>query len=96
MFAKLKSSSGQYNSPTGQAYQLDGNPIGQYYDIKRPIGSAGPELAWKVYDAIRKTDDKVRWEKNFLLHFHDDYLYRLASALIAFLSVINFAKLELE
>lgn len=60
MFAKLKgSSTGQYNIPTGQPCPLDGNPIGQYYDIKRQIGSAGPELAWKVLEAVRKSDDKV-------------------------------------
>ena len=35
------------------------NPITQHFDIGRHVGSAGPEMAWKIYDAVRKSDGKV-------------------------------------
>lgn len=61
MFAKLKSSSNS-GSPahTLPMTPLDLNPISNYYDVGKQVGSAGPELAWKIFDATRKTDDKVR------------------------------------
>ncbi|XP_015792718.1 SCY1-like protein 2 isoform X2 [Tetranychus urticae] len=34
------------------------NPISQYFEIGNQTGSAGPELAWKIYDATRKLDKK--------------------------------------
>ncbi|XP_054169221.1 SCY1-like protein 2 [Oppia nitens] len=55
MFSKLKSStqvSGSYPSP------VDLNPICQYFEIGKQVASAGPELAWKIFDANRKTDKK--------------------------------------
>lgn len=60
MFAKLKSS----NSPTPPektlpATPIDINPISEYFDVRKQVGSAGPELAWKIYDAVRRSDDTV-------------------------------------
>ncbi|GAB6033329.1 hypothetical protein CHUAL_013097 [Chamberlinius hualienensis] len=37
---------------------LDNNPIMQQFEIGRQVGSAGPELIWKIYEAIRRTDKK--------------------------------------
>lgn len=37
----------------------DKNPIMEYFDLSRQVGSAGPELVWKIYDANRKTDKQV-------------------------------------
>lgn len=61
MFAKLKASS---NSPTPPektlpATPIDSNPISEYFDVRKQVGSAGPELAWKIYDAVRRSDDTV-------------------------------------
>jgi SCY1-like protein 2 len=56
MFSKLKGStgvSGNYPTP------LDLNPIAQYFEIGKQVASAGPELAWKIFDAQRKSDKKV-------------------------------------
>ncbi|KAG8195910.1 hypothetical protein JTE90_001145 [Oedothorax gibbosus] len=47
MFAKFK---------PGQPPET--NPIMQYYEIGRQIGSAGPELVWKIYEAVRKSDKR--------------------------------------
>ncbi|PRD29551.1 UNVERIFIED_CONTAM: hypothetical protein NCL1_29043 [Trichonephila clavipes] len=47
MFAKFK---------PGQPSET--NPITQYYEIGRQIGSAGPELVWKIYEAVRKSDKR--------------------------------------
>ncbi|XP_067120668.1 SCY1-like protein 2 isoform X3 [Centruroides vittatus] len=49
MFSKFKPS-----PPT----PLEANPITQYYEIGRQIASAGPELVWKVYEAVRKSDKR--------------------------------------
>ncbi|XP_049819933.1 SCY1-like protein 2 isoform X2 [Aethina tumida] len=51
MFSKFKSS-GAVQSP------LETNPIGQYFEIGKPIASAGPELVWRIHDAYRKSDGK--------------------------------------
>lgn len=71
MFSKLKSSSSSPNSasPTlstnsfggsgSGCNNIDVNPISQYYECGKQIGSAGPELAWKIFDAVRKIDMKV-------------------------------------
>ena len=56
MFAKLKSNSG---SPTSSNSLLDLNPISQYFEIGKQIGSAGPELVWKIFEAVKKSDRKV-------------------------------------
>ncbi|XP_023930039.1 SCY1-like protein 2 isoform X3 [Lingula anatina] len=34
------------------------NPITQHFDIGRHVASAGPEMVWKIYDAVRKSDQK--------------------------------------
>lgn len=56
MFSKLKPN---LASPTSSNSMLELNPIAQYFDFGKQIGSAGPELIWKIYDAVRKTDKKV-------------------------------------
>ena len=35
------------------------NPINSYFELGRQTGSAGPEMVWKVYEAVRKEDKKV-------------------------------------
>ncbi|XP_022244432.1 SCY1-like protein 2 [Limulus polyphemus] len=49
MFSKFK--------PLGPTL-TDANPITQYYDLGMQVGSAGPELAWKIYEAVRKSDKR--------------------------------------
>lgn len=34
------------------------NPITGYFDIGRQVASAGPGMAWKIYDATRISDRK--------------------------------------
>lgn len=53
MFSKFKSG-GATQSP------LDSNPIGQFFEIGKQVASAGPELVWKIHDAYRKSDGKVK------------------------------------
>ncbi|XP_076372839.1 SCY1-like protein 2 [Tachypleus tridentatus] len=50
MFSKFK--------PLGPTL-TDANPITQYYDMGIQVGSAGPELAWKIYEAVRKSDKRA-------------------------------------
>ncbi|KAL3313180.1 hypothetical protein Ciccas_008221 [Cichlidogyrus casuarinus] len=38
---------------------LNQNPINKYFTVKKHVASAGPELLWKIYDAIRLEDSKV-------------------------------------
>lgn len=35
------------------------NPITKYFIIEKQTASCGPELVWKVYDAVRRQDQKV-------------------------------------
>lgn len=35
------------------------SPLGQQFDVGRLVGSAGPELAWRLFDAVRRSDKKV-------------------------------------
>ncbi|XP_070194275.1 uncharacterized protein [Littorina saxatilis] len=39
-------------------YSDNVNPINSYFEVGRHVGSAGPEMVWKVFDAIRKEDKK--------------------------------------
>lgn len=39
---------------------LEVNPIMEFFDVGKETSSAGPELVWKVHDALRKSDGKVR------------------------------------
>ena len=39
------------------------NPITSYFDIKQHVASCGPEMVWKIYDATRLQDNKVRPEE---------------------------------
>ncbi|OTF71724.1 hypothetical protein BLA29_015197 [Euroglyphus maynei] len=78
MFSKLKSSSSSPLNPASpttlttssssstSSNNIDVNPISQYFECGKQIGSAGPELAWKIFDAVRKTDMKVN-NNNLLL-----------------------------
>ena len=34
-------------------------PLAEYCELGRQTGSAGPELVWKIYEARRRTDNKV-------------------------------------
>jgi SCY1-like protein 2 len=54
MFSKFK-----HGVTTGQT-SLDSNPIVQYFEIGKQTASAGPELVWRIHDAYRKSDGKVR------------------------------------
>ena len=44
---------------------IDSNPITQFFEIGKLTACAGPELVWKIHDAFRKSDGKVKekWEK---------------------------------
>jgi len=35
------------------------NPITQHFRIGRQVASAGPDMAWKIYEATRICDGKV-------------------------------------
>jgi len=35
------------------------NPISEYFSVGRRVGSAGPDMVWKIYNAIRISDKKV-------------------------------------
>ncbi|TPP63070.1 SCY1 protein 2 [Fasciola gigantica] len=35
------------------------NPITKWFSVKKLVASAGPEFAWKVYDAVRVEDYKI-------------------------------------
>jgi len=35
------------------------NPITKHFRIVRQTSCAGPEMVWKIYDAIRLSDGKV-------------------------------------
>ncbi|XP_076331085.1 SCY1-like protein 2 [Tachypleus tridentatus] len=37
---------------------MDANPITQYYELGQQVGSAGPELAWKISNVVRKSDKR--------------------------------------
>ena len=37
------------------------NPINGHFELGRQTGSAGPEMVWKIYEAVRKEDKKVSW-----------------------------------
>jgi SCY1-like protein 2 len=36
------------------------NPITKYFQIGKHVASAGPELVWKIFDAVRIEDKQVR------------------------------------
>ena len=37
------------------------NPVLKHYHLGRQIGTAGPEMVWKIYEAQRLSDKKVRY-----------------------------------
>lgn len=64
----LTSSSPSTSSPSGSSL-IDSNPISSYFEVNpRHVASAGPELAWKIFPAIRKSDKKV----NIIIHNFKD------------------------
>nr|XP_040582110.1 SCY1-like protein 2 [Lepeophtheirus salmonis] len=40
------------------ARQLENNPILQFYDVGRIVASGGPELIWKIHEAVSKVDGR--------------------------------------
>lgn len=36
------------------------NPITKYFQLGRQTASAGPEMVWKIYEAKRLNDGRVR------------------------------------
>ncbi|UXI17099.1 putative palmitoyltransferase [Sarcoptes scabiei] len=56
MFSKLKTN--PMVIPSNQITAIEMNPISQYYEIGKQIGSAGPELAWKIFESFRRSDKK--------------------------------------
>lgn len=55
----LLGSGGQLNQPPAAAAAsapMLSNNITQHFEIGSLIGSAGPELAWRIYSAVRKCD----------------------------------------
>jgi hypothetical protein len=38
----------------------DTNPISDHFLIGRQVASAGPEMVWKIFEATRLSDGKVR------------------------------------
>ena len=59
MFGKLKSAATGSSAPPPAPQVAGSNPIVQTYDIGAATASAGPELVWRIYDAVRKSDGKV-------------------------------------
>lgn len=66
MFSKLSKVSATHGGASLQqrveqshSSPLLDNPLGQQFEVGRLVGSAGPELAWKLYDAVRRSDKKV-------------------------------------
>jgi len=43
------------------------NPITQHYRLVRLVGGAGQEMIWKIYEAFRISDGKVRSTRPRLL-----------------------------
>uniref|UniRef100_T1GHY6 Uncharacterized protein n=1 Tax=Megaselia scalaris TaxID=36166 RepID=T1GHY6_MEGSC len=53
MFSKFKS--GSTNIPQNP---WDTNPICQQFEIGKQTASAGPEMVWKIHDAMKKSDGR--------------------------------------
>lgn len=54
MFSKFKS------GPIVPQNPIDSNPITQHFEIGKQTASAGPELVWRIFEAYKKSDGKVR------------------------------------
>ena len=37
----------------------EANPITRYFDIRQHVGSCGPDMIWKIFQAYRIEDNKV-------------------------------------
>lgn len=64
MFSRLKGSASldrNVNPSPSITNAGDINPIFHYFKLGKLSGSAGPELSWQIYDAIRKEDKKVSY-----------------------------------
>jgi len=46
------------------------NPITKHFRLVRQTSCAGPEMVWKIYDAVRLSDGKVLSSKS---HLYTDY-----------------------
>lgn len=38
----------------------EANPITKYFDIRQHVGSCGPDMIWKIHNAYRIEDNKVK------------------------------------
>ena len=56
MFSRFKGGGSSQNL-------LEGNTITTYFEVGRQTASAGPGLLWKIHDAYRKSDGKVKKKK---------------------------------
>ena len=45
------------------------NPITKHFDIGKQVGSAGPEMVWKIFDAVRLEDKRVSLTFSFQRFF---------------------------
>ena len=39
----------------------EANPITRYFDIRQHVGSCGPDMIWKIFQAYRIEDNKVSY-----------------------------------
>lgn len=63
MFSRFKGSASMernVNQSPQTTNSSDVNPIFHYFELGKLCGSAGPELSWQIYDAVRKEDKKVK------------------------------------
>jgi hypothetical protein len=54
-----RETSSHTSTPHSFKNAIEVNPIHQFFDIGPEVASAGPELAWKIHAARRKSDQKV-------------------------------------
>jgi hypothetical protein len=67
---------------------LDQNPISDTYEASRQVGSYGPELAWKIFDAVSRFDrNKVSF---FFILFSGRVLLGSPTASLTF-PTVNFS-----
>lgn len=56
---------GNNNTSVNMTYAgsgLEQNPIVQHFHIGKLSGSAGPELVWRIFDGVRRSDAKVSFQ----------------------------------
>jgi hypothetical protein len=54
---------------------LPGNPLSKDFDVSNHIASGGPELSWKIYNAVKKTTKQVKFDMSVTIEmsFTADY-----------------------